>query len=83
MLSKSASPLSKIDITVKVFCLGILPIIVSIPLEDIIVISSPISRFRVKLSSFPIEIKFLLKLFLLPKKFLFFTNSNLEKSSFA
>ena len=56
LLSKSAKPLSKSEITVKVFFLGRLPIIVSIPEDDIIVISSPILRPRVKLSSFPMDI---------------------------
>ena len=38
LLSKSIKPLSKSDVTLKVFCLGKLPIIVCTPEEDIIVI---------------------------------------------
>ena len=57
LLSKSASPLLKIEVTIKVFCLGILPMIVSTPDGDIRVISSPILRSKLKLSSFPIDIK--------------------------
>ena len=48
--------LSKREITVNVFFFGRLPIIVSIPEDDIIVTSSPIFRPNVKLNSLPIDI---------------------------
>ena len=48
-----------IDETINVFCFGILPIKVSTPEGDKIVISSPILRSSKKLSSFPIETEFL------------------------
>ena len=56
LLSNSAKPLSKIEETKKVFCFGKLPIIVSIPVDDMIEILSPISRSNEKLNSLPIEI---------------------------
>ena len=80
MLSKSARPLSKIEIIVNVFCLGKLPIIVSTPDGDIKVISSPISKSKVKLNSLPIEIKFPVNEFLLPSKPSLLIISNKEKS---
>ena len=54
--------------------------IVCTPDEDINVISSPISRFREKLSSLLIDIKLFDNLSLFPKKFPLLTISNLEKS---
>ena len=71
LLSNSAKPLLNIDVTKNVFCLGMLPIIVCTPLGDKIVISSPILRFKEKLSSLPIEIEFFSKLILFPLKFFF------------
>ena len=43
-------------------CLGKFPTIVSTPEDDIIVILSPIDKFRLKLNSLPIDIKLSLKL---------------------
>ena len=48
--------ISKRDATVNFFFFGRLPIIVSTPVDDIIVTSSPILSPSVKLNSFPIEI---------------------------
>ena len=81
LLSKSARPLSKIDMTVKVFCFGKFPIIVSTPDDDIIEMLSPISKSRLKLSSFPIEMKFFFNFLVSPTKFLLLINSSFEKSS--
>ena len=53
-LSKSANPLSKIELTVKTSCLGKLPIIVSIPDGEIIDNLSPILSSKSKLNSLPI-----------------------------
>ena len=47
---------SKKEMTVNVFFFGRLQMIVTTPDDDIIVISSPILRSSVKLSSFPIDI---------------------------
>ena len=54
--AKDIAKYSKSDKIVKVFCFGRFPIIVSTPLDDIIVISSPILRSKSKLSSLPIDI---------------------------
>ena len=56
-VSKSDNPLLKIELTTKVCCLGKLPIIVSIPEGYIIYILSPTFKFKLKLSSSPIDIK--------------------------
>ena len=80
LLSKSAKPLLKIEVIVNVFCLGMLPIMVSTPDGDISVISSPILRFKLKLNSLPIDIEFLFNFDLFPLKFLFLIISNFEKS---
>ena len=44
------------ELTIKVFCLGKLPIMVSTPDGDIIDNLSPISKFKIKLNSLPIDI---------------------------
>ena len=64
----------------KVFCFGILPIIVSTPDGDIKVILSPILRSKLKLSSLPIDIEFLINFDLVPLNFSFFIIAKLEKS---
>ena len=81
LLSKSAKPLSKIDVTIKVFCFGRFPMIVSTPDDDIIVILSPISKSRLKLNSLPMEIEFFSISLFFPTKFSLFINSSFEKSS--
>ena len=81
LLSNSAKPLSNIDVTKNVFCLGKFPIMVSTPDDDIKVILSPIFKSRLKLNSLPIEIEFFSIFLFCPKKFLLLINSNLEKSS--
>ena len=54
-----ASPLSKIEFIIKVSCLGKLPIIVSIPNWRHNGYSiTYIVRFKLKLSSLPIDIEF-------------------------
>ena len=58
LASKSAKPLSKIELIIKVYCLGRLPIIVSMPTGDIIDILSPTPRSKLKLNSLPIDIEF-------------------------
>ena len=80
LLSKSINPLSYNDVTLKVFCLGKFPIIVSTPDEDNKVILSPIFKSKIKLNSFPIEILFFTKLSLSPINFSSLTIFSFEKS---
>ena len=82
LLSKSAKPLSKIEVIIKLFCLGKLPMIVSKEDGDISTILSPISRSNEKLNSFPIEIESFCKLFLIPLKFSLLIISSFSKSNF-
>ena len=69
---KSDKPLSKIETILKFSCLGRLPTKVCIPAGDMTVIKSPISTFKLKLNSLPIEIALSFKFFD-PKNSLFFT----------
>ena len=79
-MSNSIKPLSKIDETINVFCFGKLPIIVSIPTEESNVTLSPISRFRVKLSSLPKEILLFSKFSFSPTNSLFLKIFSFENS---
>ncbi len=81
LASKSAKPLSKIELIIKVSCRGKLPIIVSMPTGDIIDTLSPTPRSKLKLNSLPIDIEFFVNWFDLPIKFPFFTTSSFRKFS--
>ena len=73
-------PLSNIELTIKACCLGKSPIIVCIPDDDIIMILSPIFKFKSKLNSFPIDILLFSKLFEFPIKLSAFATAILGKS---
>ena len=77
----SPIPLSNIEITSNLSCLGKDPTIVWTPDGDIIVIWSPISILSKKLKSFPIEIELFFKS-VDPKYFWLFDISSFLKSSF-
>ena len=81
LASKSAKPLSKIELIIKVSCRGKLPIIVSMPTGDIIDTLSPTPRSKLKLNSLPIDIEFFVNWFDLPIKFPFLTTSSFRKFS--
>ena len=68
----SLNPETKIDTILKFSCFGSVPIKVCIPAGDITVMVSPISTFKLKLNSCPIEILLSFK-FCDPKNSLFFT----------